>query len=136
MAPLFCLASLAISWSRAHRRGESWYFFLGRQFLHWGALMLALGILYLFQRTGRFANVDAGLVAMLLLSLTTFLAGVHFDWRFYVIGIFLAGATVAIAFVEQFFWILLIPALLVFGFLIFRLANLGDKKIKQGRKYD
>ena len=67
-------------------------------------------LIYLLERTGRLNREDAGLVALLSLSLTTVLAGIHFDWRLAVLGILLAVATAGAALVEEFFWILLIPA--------------------------
>ena len=54
------------------------------------------------------ANQDAGLVALIALSLTTFLSGVHADWRVAVVGIFLALIVIAVAVIEQFMWILLV----------------------------
>ena len=65
-------------------------------------------LIYLLVRTGRMANQDAGLVALLALALTTFLSGVHADWRVAVVGVFLALIVIAVAMIEQFMWILLV----------------------------
>jgi hypothetical protein len=80
--------------------------------LHWSVLILAIYLLYLLQQTGRLNRDDAGLVALLCLAITTFLAGVHFDWRLGVLGVILGAAAACAALIEEFFWILLIPALL------------------------
>lgn len=126
-APVFGLASLIIGWSHARHSGQSWFQILGKQLFHWLALALVMCMIYLFQYTGRLNNTDAGIMAMMALSLTTFLAGVHFDWRFYLIGIFLGGATIAIAFIEQFFWLMLIPIAIIVVILIYKMGHSNHK---------
>jgi hypothetical protein len=109
--PLFGAVSVYSGWRRARAGGEKVRAVLLSQLLHWAALVLAVYLIYLLERTGRLSREDAGLVALLALSLTTVLAGIHFDWRLAVLGILLAVGTASAALVEEFFWILLIPAL-------------------------
>jgi 4-amino-4-deoxy-L-arabinose transferase-like glycosyltransferase len=111
MVPIFAAASIFASWKRTRSRGGRVTVTLLQQVLHWGALALAVCLVYVFARTGRINNADAGLVALLALALTTFLAGVHFDWRLAVLGAVLGAAAACAALLEQFFWILLLPAL-------------------------
>jgi hypothetical protein len=113
MIPLFAAVSFLTGWSRANRTGQKVPAALLRQLLHWGALVLAVYLVYLLERTGRLNREDAGLVAMLSLALTTVLAGVHFDWRLAVLGVALALATAGAALVDEFFWVLLLPTLVV-----------------------
>ena len=103
----YCIHS---AWLRSRARGENVGAVLLRQLLHWGALVPAVYLINLLEQTGRLNREDAGLVALLSLSLATVLAGVHFDWRLAVLGILLAIGTACAALVEEFFWILLIPA--------------------------
>lgn len=112
MVPIFAAVSIFTGWSRARSQGETTFGILGRQALHWSALVLAIYLVYLLQQTGRLNRDDAGLVALLCLAITTFLAGVHFDWRLGVLGLVLGAAAACAALVEEFFWLLLIPALL------------------------
>jgi hypothetical protein len=109
MVPTFGGVSIYSGWSRVRSKGETGPAILRVQLLHWGGLVLAVLLVYLLQYTGRLSDDEAGFVALLALSLTTFLAGVHFDWRFCVLGVVL-GITLAVAaFVKGFFWLLLIP---------------------------
>ena len=110
--PLFAAVSIFNGWRRASADGKKVGAVLLSQVLHWGALTLAVVLIYLLERTGRLNREDAGLVALLCLSLTTVLAGIHFDRRLAVLGILLAIGTACAALVEEFFWILLIPTLL------------------------
>ena len=110
--PIFGAVSVFTGWRRASAGGKNVSAVLLAQLLHWGALVLAVYLIYLLEGTGRLNREDAGLVALLSLSLTTILAGIHFDWRLAVLGILLAIGTACAAFVEEFFWILLIPIVL------------------------
>lgn len=112
MVPVFALASLLAGWARARRHGERVATILRTQALHWVALPLAVYLIYVLEDTGRLNREVAGLVALLTLALTTFLAGVHFDWRLAVLGALLGVAAACAALVEEFFWVLLIPILL------------------------
>ena len=120
MIPVFAAISLFASWSQARRHGAAVGTVIRVQLFHWIGLLLALYVVFLLQHTGRLNNEDAGLVALLALALGTFLAGVHFDWRLCVVGILL-GCTVAVAaLVEEFLWMLLLPAGLIIVVAVFR----------------
>ena len=110
--PLFGAVSVFSGWRRARAGGQNVSAVLLSQLLHWGTLVLAVYLIYLLESTGRLNREDAGLVALLSLSLTTVLAGIHFDRRLAVLGILLAIGTACAALVEEFFWMLLIPTVL------------------------
>jgi hypothetical protein len=78
------------------------------QILHWLGLLGIVCLIYMLVQTGRMANQDAGLVALLALALATYLSGVHADWRVAVVGFFLGLVVIAVALIEQFMWILLV----------------------------
>jgi len=115
MVPIFAVASTFIGWNRARKSagGRGVFSLLRDQLLHWAALALTVYLIYLLQATGRLNRDDAGLVTLLALALTTVLAGVHFDWRLLVLGALLAVTAACSALVEEFFWMLAIPALLL-----------------------
>ena len=75
----------------------------------------ALWLMVLLANAGRIANPDEGLVSLILLALATFLAGVHTDWRFAVVGAVLGGIAVLAVLVEQYLWIGLAPVFLGVG---------------------
>jgi hypothetical protein len=123
--PLFAAVSIFSGWRRASADGKNVGAVLLSQLLHWGALVLAVYLIYLLERTGRLNREDAGLVALLSLSLTTVLAGIHFDRRLAVLGILLAIGTASAALVEEFFWILLIPTVLAGVVIVWRWRKRG-----------
>lgn len=106
LALLFCAAALAIEW--VHRSGDfSLGRFAPRCALHWVGVLAALEAVFLFIDAGRFAGAGVGLLNGTILALGTFLAGVHGNWRLLVIGAGIALATVLVALVEQYVWVLI-----------------------------
>ena len=116
MVPIFGAVSLFSGWSSARAGGMTASGVVSRQILHWAALAVAVCLVFLLQTTGRMGEADAGTVTLLSLALATFLAGVHFDWRYCVVGALLAAAVAAIAVVSNFLWLIGIVAV---GFAVF-----------------
>lgn len=106
MVPIFGGVSLFSSWSSARASGMTAGGVLGRQLLHWAALAVAVCLVFLLQKTGHLGEADAGSVTLLSIALATFLAGVHFDWRYCVVGGLLAAAVAAIAVLAGFLWLI------------------------------
>jgi len=112
MVPLFAATSLYTGWRGARRRDQAMGSLVLSQVLHWSVLAGAVYLIFLLERTGRLNPEDAGLVALIALAVTTLLAGIHFDWRLAVLGLLLGVGAVCAALVQQYFWILLVPAAL------------------------
>jgi len=70
-------------------------------------------LIYLMQSTGRMQNEAAGLTALIVIALSSFLAGVHSDWRLMVLGAVLGATVVSFAVLEQLIWIVVLPVLLI-----------------------
>jgi hypothetical protein len=121
MVPIFAMASMAAGWrgtrddglTTASRLGRVW-----RQLLHWASLALLVLLIHWIDVAGRISSKDAGLVALLAFALTTFLAGIHFDWRLMVLGAVLGVAATAAVVVEEFLWAIVVPAVVV-GMVVF-----------------
>jgi hypothetical protein len=121
MVPAFAGCSIFYGWSQARREGLPAKKILRVQVFHWVALALAAYAVYLLEYTGRIDREAAGLVTLLALALTTFLAGVHFNWRFSVLGLILGLTMVGAAFLQEFFWMIVIPAVVVgAGLMLFK----------------
>jgi len=109
MVPIFGGFSLYTGWSRATHQGIGVSTVIRTQLLHWIGLLIAIVLVFFLLRSGRINNIDAGLVALLMFAFATFLAGVHFDWRYMVVGIILGAAVVGAALVQEFIWMIMIP---------------------------
>ena len=113
MAPLFWGGGIYMEWSRVKDRGESRFKIIRRQTIHWVGYLVAVHLVFLLNYTGRMNSADAGLVALLILALSTFFAGVYSDWRLTFVGLFLGSAVAGAALVEEFIWLALIPVVVI-----------------------
>ena len=113
MAPLFWGGGIYMEWSRVKDRGESRFKIIQRQTIHWVGYLVAVHLVFLLNYTGRMNSADAGLVALLVLALSTFFAGVYSDWRLTFVGLFLGSAVAGAALVEEFIWLALIPVVVI-----------------------
>jgi len=111
MAPTFGIVSIVAAWWRAARSGTSVMTAVQRQVLHWVGVVGAVCLIYMLQRTGRMENEAAGLTALVVIALASFLAGVHSDWRLMVLGVVLGITVVGFAILETIFIWLVVAAI-------------------------
>ena len=116
MAGVMAVAGIVMSLSRREEADDGPVRQLLDQTLHWAATLLAFGVLYVFQSQDSVSDDEAGLVGLLLIALSTLLAGLRFDWRLCVYGLVLFAAAIAGTLIEQFFWLFVGPAVVVIGF--------------------
>ncbi len=115
VAPLFAVVSIYAAWSRGRKRGQSASEILKLQILHWLVLPISVFLIYRLELSGRLDAGDAGVVALLAIAITTFLAGVHFDWRLGLVGVALGVGAFGAALVEEYFWLIGMLALVAGG---------------------
>jgi hypothetical protein len=112
LAPIFGVLCAGTAWSRHRhaaglRREE-----IIRQGLHWLGVAVALGVDFVVRNTGEETGQAAGLNAMLLLALGCFLAGVHLEWHFTIVGVLLCLALLIVAKAEQYVWLIFVVGIL------------------------
>lgn len=89
---------------------------IGTQVLHWAAVLIAMNIIVLFRVQSLFTAPAVSLVLLTILALGTFLAGVAFlSLEFCFLGLAMALAVPAIAWLTQSFLFLLLVGLLLVG---------------------
>jgi len=81
--------------------------------MHWATSLLVVGGAFLIRQSGRIAEEDAGLIILLILSLSTILDGIRVGWRFSLVGLFLGVAAVVSVYTPHFLWIELGIAILI-----------------------
>lgn len=86
---------------------------LRRQMLHWSVIVIAMLMVFLLKRAEHIDSGTGSLTALLLVSVGTLLAGVHFQWHLALLGIMLLATFAAAVMADQFFWVMLIPAVIL-----------------------
>ena len=107
MIPVFAFAAIVLEWSRYVRGEIDGFHFIRQQLLHWTAVFIAIKLVFILINIGRLPNNAASYVLMTIMSLSTFLAGIYTGWRFIVLGLFIALATILAAYLEAYVWVLI-----------------------------
>lgn len=121
ITPVYALISLLMSWYL--RKNEKFSFSeLWHELLHWFGLILAIYLLSKFVSIGVMGRFEAGLVALSMLALTTFLAGIYIEVTFIFIGLILGFFAYGIAFLDQYLYAIILPIVIVAAGVIFWLV--------------
>ena len=118
---IYALFSLARAWLQARKRHEPIWSEIHLRFFHWLGALVALHLIFLLERHEILSRDAASDTSMVILGLSSYLAGLHFERMFLLIGIVLAIMAVIGAFVEQYtLWLIIVPASLVALWLFFK----------------
>jgi hypothetical protein len=79
-----------------------------RQVFHWVGIGAAIGLVFFISGTNLVTSEGAGLNALLLLALGCFLAGIHFEWLFVVVGGLLTLTLVMVVQCERYLWLMFV----------------------------
>lgn len=109
MVPVFALVNLVTGWSRARAAGGNVGSILLAQGLHWVGALAAVYLVFLLYGMNWLSDQEAGVIALLVLSLAAFLAGVHTDWYFCVVGLALGAIVACAVLVQELMWMLAVP---------------------------
>lgn len=114
LVPVYGLLSVGVAWYRA-RHGDGGRRQILQQIVHWIAIAAAIGLDFLISSTGEYSGTAAGFNALLLLALGCFLAGIHLEWLFMLVGVLLALTLVVAVKAEQYLWLIMVVGLVVIG---------------------
>jgi hypothetical protein len=93
--------SVTRAWLKAKRQGQVVWPVIRSEVLHWLGALIAIKIILLFEATGITTRGPASVYSLLVLALSCYLAGVHFDWTFMLLGGILAVIAVALGYLDQ-----------------------------------
>jgi hypothetical protein len=109
LVPVYGVLCVGVAWNRK-KRGEGSIALVRQQIVHWLAVAGAVGLDFFVRNTGEETGVAAGFNALLLLALGCFLAGVHLQWLFTLVGALLAATLVLVVKADQYLWLIVIAA--------------------------
>jgi hypothetical protein len=127
--PIFGVACLAHELASGKAYEIPLWRILLRQALHWVGPIIAVKIMFLQHARGQMATDAVALTIILLLAVTCFLAGVHFDGSFYWVSAFLILAAVIGTEIETYLWFVVVLFLIGVA-----LAVLSAMLLRRGSK--
>jgi hypothetical protein len=107
MVPVYGILCVLTAYLSAKKGGFD-YSQVHRQAFHWLGIGLAVGLDFFLLRSGEESGMGAGLVALLLLALGCFTAGVHFQWLFILVGLLLGVTLYVVVVAEQYSWLIFV----------------------------
>jgi hypothetical protein len=129
LVPVYGLLCIATAWSRAHYEEGSQLMIL-RQVFHWLGIAVALGLDFYVRGTGEEPAAAASFNAILLLALGCYLAGVHLEWLFSLVGVLLTLLLFVVVKAEQYLWLIAVVGLVAAAVMIWliRLVNRTEQR--------
>jgi hypothetical protein len=119
MVPIFAVVSIYYGWVYENKSSRNISDIIKDQILQWIGLLVAVLLVLLLVNYGSINSNDAGYFIIILLSLATYISGVHYDRRLIILAVLL-GLTAGVAsVVEHFFWIMLVLAILTGAYVIY-----------------
>lgn len=121
--PVFAGACLLLEWLQERYRGRQWNEVLKAQLMLWLSLVVGVLLVYMLLHAGRLDNENAGLIILMLLSMTVFSAGLQLGPLVMLLGGFLALSLVLAAYIESYVWLIMLVlavAMAVFFYLYSR----------------
>lgn len=117
MVPIFAILCITLSLivTRAHNLDKHLVF---HEIFHWVALLGCVYIVSVIVGTGMISYLVGAWFILILLSLTVFLAGIHFDGVFMIIGFLLALLALGSVLFVKYIAVIIIPIALIFAFFL------------------
>jgi hypothetical protein len=125
LVPVYGLFCIATAWVRRGKGGRPDLAAVLRQVFHWLGIGGALWLDFLIRRSGEETGAAAGLNALLLLALGCYLAGVHLEWTFVLVGLMLTLTGIIVVKAEQYMWLIFVIGVVCIGVLIAAQRLLG-----------
>jgi len=113
MIPIIGAAAIYVEWAKVRSGEVKWTTLIRMQILHWGSLLVAFELVSMLSHFGRINNTAVSSMSLLLLAQTTFLVGVHRDWRFCVVAIFQVLCLIVLTYLETYIWLMLVVAIAI-----------------------
>jgi len=113
LVPVFGVLSVLTAWIGSPDHETPGWRGVVRQVLHWLVIGGAVAVDFWVRGTGEQAGVAAGFDALLLLAVGCFLAGVHLERLFALVGALLTVTLLVLVKAEQYFWLLFVVGVVV-----------------------
>lgn len=102
MVLVFGGLAIFVSWLQAKASDNDFGEIVKEQGKHWLHTLVVVAAATLVIKNGQFSELNANLMILLILAMATMLDGMRIGWQFSLVGFFLAGCAIIVAYVDQF----------------------------------
>lgn len=129
MAVVDALLSIWLVWYIKNKNGSSFVGNTWHVVMHWLGLMAVMYIITMFVDRGVVSQTEAGLIALVVLAFTLYLAGIYTDTTFILIGITLAILAIGIILLKSYLWLIMTPVIVIAAIIIFMIVIRDRRKV-------
>jgi hypothetical protein len=119
--------SIVRSWQKAKARGGD-LSMVWKEALHWLGAMVAINIVLIFESAEIASRVASADYSLLVLALSCYLAGVHFNWGYALLGGILAVMAVGLGYLDQITLLGMLVPLCILAVWVFAKYKLGKSR--------
>ena len=101
LVPVYCLFCIVIQWPQVGVTLKDRAKTALQQVLHWGAFLGAMQIIFMPQVKILLNDQSTSFVLIMMLILSTFLAGIYLNWRLCVVAVLLAISEVILIYFQE-----------------------------------
>jgi hypothetical protein len=98
---VYAIISVVRAWQGAKAQGGPVWPMVRDQVLHWLGALVAINIVLYFESVDIASRGSAADYSLLILALASYLAGVHFNWAYLLLGGLLAVIAVGLGYLDQ-----------------------------------
>jgi len=113
MAPVFALICISFSFYLRKKHQHVSLVKIWHEILHWLSLVGAIFLISSFVSMGIMGRFVASLTILVILGVTTFIAGIYIESSYLIVGIALGLCAAAAAFIQEYVYTIMLPCSLV-----------------------
>ena len=133
MVPIFAALCLWLSWYIRNKTEVLRFTSIWHELLHWVAMGGAGYVVAMYVDFGILGRFEAGLVILILLALTTFIAGIYTEKSLMVIGVLLGFFAIGAGFIEEYLYSIMLPITIAVAVILFFIIRYRKVKKKENR---
>lgn len=93
--------SIVRAWPRGKHQGQAVWPMISAQVFHWFGALVAINVVLFFEAADIAPRGSAADYSLLILGLSCYLAGVHFNWTYLPLGLLLTVMAVGLGYLDQ-----------------------------------
>jgi hypothetical protein len=132
LVPIYGLLCMGTAWARSKHGGTIDRGAILRQLFHWLGIGVAIALDFFIRGTGEESSQGAGLNALLLLALGCYLAGIHLEWLFILVGILLSVTLIIFTQAQAYVWLIILVGVLAVAAMLGVTWLLGRERAHKG----
>lgn len=125
LSPAYAIISIWLTWYADSTKGSLSGKTIGLQIVLWLGLMASVLIMTVYVDSGIMGRIEGGFAVLVLVSMTTFAAGLFFDPSLVVIGIILGLFAIGSGLIQAYLSVIAIPIVVIGSVIVIIIARRG-----------